>query len=90
MEHECKYFSRVEGKLICSACGKPSPRPDAFAKLITQPAENKVIEIEENKNTEPALVVVEPDEWRVIWPPEKKRGAKVIKKGIQKGRKRAA
>lgn len=71
-----KYYHRVDGKLLCDQCGEPSPNPDAFAKLITQPEENKV---EEPADTGAVLV----EGGGIVWPPEtkriKKRGRKKTK-----------
>ncbi len=45
MECKHKYYQRIEGKLVCAQCGAPSPRPDVFAPLI----EDKAEDMPENK-----------------------------------------
>ena len=43
MECKCQYYTMVNGALVCSVCGKPSPKSKPAAAATATKIEDKVL-----------------------------------------------
>lgn len=53
MECRHQFYRRIEGKLVCSQCGEPSPRRDIFAPLTSVIEDKSLGKIEDKALTYP-------------------------------------